>query len=84
VDGLRVGNINGKCHGNKERKHAAYMEIKRREVECHEQELVIQEYRLRQEDTRFYMQPYDHLSGDALAHMEALRAEIKVKYNLPN
>ncbi|GJX08044.1 hypothetical protein Tco_0195976 [Tanacetum coccineum] len=68
VDGLRVGNVNGKCHGNKERKRAAYMEIKRREVECHEQELVIQEYRLRQEDMRFYMQPYDHLTEDALAH----------------
>ncbi|GJV63533.1 RNA-directed DNA polymerase, eukaryota, reverse transcriptase zinc-binding domain protein [Tanacetum coccineum] len=41
------------------------------------------EYIQRQEDMRFYMQPYDHLTGDALNHMEALRAEIKAKYNLP-
>ncbi|GJZ52862.1 zinc finger BED domain-containing protein RICESLEEPER 2-like protein [Tanacetum coccineum] len=28
-------------------------------------------------------EPYDHLIGDARAAMEALRAEIKAKYNLP-
>ncbi|GJW37235.1 hypothetical protein Tco_0060155 [Tanacetum coccineum] len=54
-----------------------------REVECRERELAMQEYRQRQEDIRFYMQPYDHLTGDALTHMEALRAEIKAKWNLP-
>ncbi|GKB66917.1 hypothetical protein Tco_0928329 [Tanacetum coccineum] len=62
--------------------HKDFLEIKRWEVECHERELAIQEYRQRQEDMRFYMQSYDHLTGDALNHMEPLRAEIKVKYNL--
>ncbi|GJY23083.1 hypothetical protein Tco_0396741 [Tanacetum coccineum] len=33
----------------------AFLEIKRREVECHEQELAMQGYRQRQEDIRFYM-----------------------------
>ncbi|GKD53987.1 STRUBBELIG-receptor family 3-like protein isoform X1, partial [Tanacetum coccineum] len=36
-----------------------------------------QEYRQRQEDIRFYLQPYDHLTGDARLVMEELRAEIK-------
>ncbi|GJW72736.1 hypothetical protein Tco_0132106 [Tanacetum coccineum] len=40
-------------------------------------------YRQRKEDIRFYMQPYDHLTRDALIHMEALRAKIKAKWNLP-
>ncbi|GJS80503.1 hypothetical protein Tco_0730384 [Tanacetum coccineum] len=61
----------------------SFLEIKRREVECLAHELEIQEYRQRQEDTRFYMQQYDHLTGDALNHMEALRTEIKVKCNFP-
>ncbi|GJZ75395.1 hypothetical protein Tco_0639860 [Tanacetum coccineum] len=43
----------------------------------------LMEYKQRQEDMRFCMQPYDHLTRDALNHMEALRAEIKAKYNLP-
>ncbi|GJR53321.1 hypothetical protein Tco_1403842 [Tanacetum coccineum] len=67
---------------NKEER-ATYMEIKRREVECRERELELQAYRQRQEDMKFYMQPYDHLTVDQLAHMEALRAKIKAKYNLP-
>nr|GFB61150.1 hypothetical protein [Tanacetum cinerariifolium] len=52
----------------------AFLEIKKRNMECRERELTIQEYRHRQEDMRFYMQPYDHLTGDALNHMEALKA----------
>ncbi|GKG07300.1 hypothetical protein Tco_0330269, partial [Tanacetum coccineum] len=63
--------------------HKAFLKIKRRDVECRERELAIQDYRQRQEDMRFYMQPYDHLSGVVLNHMEALTAEIKAKYNLP-
>ncbi|GJX57393.1 hypothetical protein Tco_0287290 [Tanacetum coccineum] len=51
-----------------------------REVECREQELAMQEYRQHQKDIRFYMQPYDHLTGEALNHMEALRVEIKASY----
>ncbi|GJU73321.1 hypothetical protein Tco_1264726 [Tanacetum coccineum] len=58
-------------------------QIKMREVEFRERELTNQEYRQRQEDIRFYLQPYDHLIGDARTTMEALRAEIKAKYNLP-
>ncbi|GJR93029.1 hypothetical protein Tco_0265203 [Tanacetum coccineum] len=56
--------------------------LARREMECRERELTMQEYRQRQEDIRFYMQPYDHLTGDALNHIEALRA-IKARWNLP-
>ncbi|GJV46421.1 putative reverse transcriptase domain-containing protein [Tanacetum coccineum] len=55
----------------------AFSEIKRREVECHEREVRNQEYRQRQEDIRFYLQPYDHLTGDARMAMEELRMEIK-------
>nr|GEW05619.1 hypothetical protein [Tanacetum cinerariifolium] len=42
----------------------AFLEIKRKEVECRERELANQEYRQRQEDIRFDLQPYDHLIGD--------------------
>ncbi|GJT06537.1 hypothetical protein Tco_0840999 [Tanacetum coccineum] len=60
----------------KKEERTAFLEIKRRDVECREQEIEMQEYRQRQKDIRFYMQPYDHLIGDALRHMEALRVEI--------
>nr|GEY81999.1 hypothetical protein [Tanacetum cinerariifolium] len=43
----------------------AFLEIKRRKVECGERELVLQKYRQRQEDISFYM--------------EALRADIRAK-----
>ncbi|GKC19287.1 hypothetical protein Tco_1021437 [Tanacetum coccineum] len=35
----------------------AFLEIKMREVECREREI-------EQQDMRFYLQPYDHLTGD--------------------
>ncbi|GJW97698.1 hypothetical protein Tco_0179506 [Tanacetum coccineum] len=60
----------------------AFMEIKRREVECHEREVATQEYRAQQEDIRFYLQPYDHLTGDQRLAMDEARAKIKAKYNL--
>ncbi|GKD50585.1 hypothetical protein Tco_1279561 [Tanacetum coccineum] len=41
-----------------------------------------QEYRARQEDIRFYLQPYDHLTGDQRMAMDEARAAIKAKYNL--
>ncbi|GJV67034.1 stemmadenine O-acetyltransferase [Tanacetum coccineum] len=66
----------------KKEEHAAYIEIKRREVDLREREFEMQAYRQRKEDIRFYIQPYDHLTGAQLAHMEAMRAKIKVKYNL--
>ncbi|GKD28123.1 hypothetical protein Tco_1234337 [Tanacetum coccineum] len=68
--------------GSSKEERAAYMEIKRRKVELRERELEMEAYMQRQEDMRFYMQPYDHLTEDQLAHMEAMRAEIKAKYNL--
>ncbi|GKE66037.1 hypothetical protein Tco_1520198 [Tanacetum coccineum] len=58
-------------------------EIKRMEVECRERELEAQEYRQRQEDIMFYLQPYDHLTWEQRMAMEEARAEIKAKYNLP-
>ncbi|GJY46046.1 hypothetical protein Tco_0435109, partial [Tanacetum coccineum] len=60
----------------------AFIKIKRREVECREREVAAQEYRARQEDIRFYLQPYDHLTGDHRMAMDEARATIKAKYNL--
>nr|GEU94052.1 hypothetical protein [Tanacetum cinerariifolium] len=61
----------------------SFVKIKRREVEWRERELAAQEYRQRQEDVRFYLQPYDHLTGEQRMAMKEARAEIKAKYNLP-
>nr|GEY95057.1 hypothetical protein [Tanacetum cinerariifolium] len=41
------------------------------------------EYIQCQKDTMFNMQPYNHLTGDALKQMEDIRTGIKVKWNLP-
>ncbi|GJV64010.1 hypothetical protein Tco_1474838 [Tanacetum coccineum] len=40
------------------------------------------EYRAQQEDMRLYLQPYEHLSGEQRLAMDAIRAQIKAKYNL--
>nr|GEY31440.1 hypothetical protein [Tanacetum cinerariifolium] len=61
----------------------AFLEIKRREVECRERELRNQKYKKRQDDIRFYLLLYDHLTRDAQLAMKELRAEIKAKYELP-
>ncbi|GKD22017.1 hypothetical protein Tco_1223720 [Tanacetum coccineum] len=53
----------------------AFLDMKRREVECREPEL-------EQQDMRFYLQPYDHLTGDQRKAMDEIRAKIKAKYNL--
>ncbi|GJT64414.1 hypothetical protein Tco_1015894 [Tanacetum coccineum] len=53
----------------------AFLDIKRREVECREPEL-------EQQDMRFYLQPYDHLTGDQRKAMDEIRAKTKAKYNL--
>ncbi|GJV89351.1 putative ribonuclease H-like domain-containing protein [Tanacetum coccineum] len=74
---------NERVIGIKKEQRLAFLKIKMRDVECRERELAMQEYRQRQEDIMFYMQPYDNLTGDALAHMEAPRAEIKARWNLP-
>ncbi|GKF03478.1 hypothetical protein Tco_0030401 [Tanacetum coccineum] len=43
----------------------------------------LMEYRQRQEDIRFYLQSYDHLTGEQRMAMEELRVEIKANYDLP-
>ncbi|GKE53726.1 hypothetical protein Tco_1488882 [Tanacetum coccineum] len=68
---------NERAIGLKKVERLAFLEIKMSEVELRERELAMQEYRQRHEDKMFYMQPYDHLTGDALNRMEALRAKIK-------
>ncbi|GJV53545.1 hypothetical protein Tco_1449286 [Tanacetum coccineum] len=67
----------------KKEERLAFLEIKRREVECRERHARNQKYRQRQDDIRFYLQPYDFLTGDARLAMEELRAEINAKYDLP-
>ncbi|GJY67194.1 hypothetical protein Tco_0469432 [Tanacetum coccineum] len=59
----------------------AFIEIKMREVECREREVAATEYRQQQEDIRFYLQPYDHLTGDQRMAIDEARAKIKAKYN---
>ncbi|GKC85414.1 gamma-glutamyltranspeptidase 1 [Tanacetum coccineum] len=49
--------------------------LARREMKCREGEL-------EQQDMRFYLQPYDHLTGDQRKAMDEIRAKIKAKYNL--
>ncbi|GJY49910.1 glutathione S-transferase T3-like protein, partial [Tanacetum coccineum] len=58
------------------------MELKRREVECREREIAAAEYQAQQEDMRLYLRPYEYLSGEQRLVMDAIRAQIKVKYNL--
>ncbi|GKE71123.1 hypothetical protein Tco_1529195 [Tanacetum coccineum] len=66
----------------KKEERLAFLKIKRREVECRERELAMQEYQQRQKEIMFYMQPYDHLTGVARRQMEETRAGIKEKWNL--
>ncbi|GJR73929.1 putative reverse transcriptase domain-containing protein [Tanacetum coccineum] len=61
------------AHEKEER--LAFLYIKRREVECREREI-------EQQDMRFYLQSYDHLTGDQRKAMDEIRAKIKEKYNL--
>nr|GEW70015.1 hypothetical protein [Tanacetum cinerariifolium] len=49
----------------------AFLEIKRREVECREREL-------EQQDMRFYLQPYNHLVGDQRKAMDEIRDQGEV------
>ncbi|GJZ98950.1 hypothetical protein Tco_0671501 [Tanacetum coccineum] len=59
-----------------------FMELKRREVECRDREIAAAEYRAQQKDMRLYLQPYEHLTGEQRLAMDAIRAQIKAKYNL--
>ncbi|GJS64188.1 hypothetical protein Tco_0678752 [Tanacetum coccineum] len=71
--------IKGREHRDiQKEQREAFLEIKRKEVECCEREIAAQEYRQRQEDIRFYLQPYNHLTGEERMEMETLRVEIKV------
>nr|GEW24007.1 hypothetical protein [Tanacetum cinerariifolium] len=58
-----------------EKQRLAFLEIKRREVECRERDI-------EQQDMRFYLQLYDHLTKDQRNAMDERRAKIKAKYNL--
>nr|GEW40796.1 retrovirus-related Pol polyprotein from transposon TNT 1-94 [Tanacetum cinerariifolium] len=60
----------------------AFMELKRREVECHQREIATTEYRAQQEDIKLYLQPYDHLTGEQRLAMDEIKAKIKANYNL--
>nr|GEW39942.1 hypothetical protein [Tanacetum cinerariifolium] len=55
--------------------HLTFLDIKRREMKCREQEI-------EQQDMGFYLQPYDHLTGDQQNEMDEIKAKIKAKYNL--
>ncbi|GJX83656.1 hypothetical protein Tco_0333137 [Tanacetum coccineum] len=66
----------------KKKEHSAFLEIIRREMECLERELTMQEYQQRQKNIMFYMQLYDHLTGDARRPVEEMRAVIKEKWDL--
>nr|GEZ89892.1 hypothetical protein [Tanacetum cinerariifolium] len=50
----------------------AFLDIKRRDVECREREI-------EQQDMRFYLQPYDYLTEDQRKAMDEIRAKIKAK-----
>ncbi|GKA99472.1 hypothetical protein Tco_0827466 [Tanacetum coccineum] len=63
----------------KKKERLVFLKIRKREVEIRERELAMQEYKQRQKDIMFYMQPYYHLTGDALKQMEDIRAGIKAK-----
>ncbi|GJS73370.1 hypothetical protein Tco_0706211 [Tanacetum coccineum] len=72
----------GKNNAQEKEQREKFLEIKRREVECREREIATQEYRQEQEDVRFYLQPYDHLTRDQRKAVDEIRAKIKAKYNL--
>ncbi|GJY46644.1 hypothetical protein Tco_0435707 [Tanacetum coccineum] len=67
----------------KREERLAFLKIKKREVEIRERKLAIQEYKQCQKNIMFYMQPYNHLTEDALKQMEDIRTGIKAKWNLP-
>ncbi|GJW26519.1 hypothetical protein Tco_0040330 [Tanacetum coccineum] len=73
--------VNGMTAAEMEQRDA-FMELKRREVECREREIAATEYRAQQEDIKLYLSPYDHLTGEQRLAMDEIRAKIKPKYNL--
>nr|GEV84783.1 hypothetical protein [Tanacetum cinerariifolium] len=73
--------VNGMTAAEVEQRDA-FMELKRREVECREREIAATECRAQQEDIKLYLSPYDHLTGDHRLAMDEIRAKIKAKYKL--
>nr|GEX77290.1 zinc finger, CCHC-type [Tanacetum cinerariifolium] len=60
----------------------AFIELKRREVECREREIAAMEYRAQQEDMKLYLQSYDHLTRKQRLAWDEIRTKIKAKYIL--
>ncbi|GJS63625.1 hypothetical protein Tco_0678189 [Tanacetum coccineum] len=60
----------------------AFIELKRREVECREREIATTEYRAQQEDMKLYLQPYAYFTGEQRLAWDEIWAKIKAKYNL--
>ncbi|GKD53508.1 hypothetical protein Tco_1286895 [Tanacetum coccineum] len=81
VDDNDEDEVDGNRDDSLRERTTRFRAIKIREVKCCERELATQEYRQRQEDIRFYLQPYDHLTVKQQMAMEEVRAEIKAKYN---
>nr|GEW08363.1 transposon Ty3-G Gag-Pol polyprotein [Tanacetum cinerariifolium] len=44
----------------------AFINLKRREVECREREIAATEYRAQQEDMKLYLKPYDHFTESTI------------------
>ena len=57
----------------KRKERAEWMAIKRKEVE-------VNEYKSKQQDLMFYMQPYEHLTGEARKAVDEVRAGMKAKW----
>nr|GEZ10938.1 hypothetical protein [Tanacetum cinerariifolium] len=73
--------VDGNRHDNSgEEQREAFLEIKRRDVECRERDIAAQEYRQPHEDIRLYLRSYDHLIGEQQMAMDEARVEIKAKW----
>nr|GEY38463.1 hypothetical protein [Tanacetum cinerariifolium] len=60
----------------------AFIELKKREVECRERKIAATGYQAQQEDMKLYLHSYDHLTGEQRLAWDEVRAKIKAKYNL--
>nr|GEW86350.1 hypothetical protein [Tanacetum cinerariifolium] len=68
-------NVGNNDEDEEKEERLTFLKIKRRDVECREREL-------EQQDMMFYLQLYDHLTGDQRKAMDEIRAKLKTKYNL--
>ncbi|GJZ20945.1 hypothetical protein Tco_0557984 [Tanacetum coccineum] len=62
---------------------AAFLEIRKKELELKQQKLAMRKYEQRQKDEMFYMHPTNHLTGVHLERMMEMKRTIKRKRNLP-